>query len=455
MISNGGNVLSNASLKHDSVIRVESIRKWYRAHPALDGVSVEFQLGKIHLLIGPNGSGKSTFLRCVMGLTRYEGTVSFDKRMKFGYAPEEYIMPDSMTIIEFLRCLGRIRRADPQAKLDEYLAYFDLINQKNHLISTLSNGMKQKINIIQAFIDEPNIILLDEPLRASRRRFGGEMHRTHPRKAARSVIHHFHARPGKISQSRRHPASARGRKDHRRMMLHFRFLFNKPIRRSLMLIASAFVAGLLFTAGVGDSSMAADLTAVRYPTHYWDDGWRIVRLLMTMISILLSSNLYSRQANRYSVYLISREYAKLRFVAERMGTLMIALTAIYALALALFVWIGNLLVVRFALSEPELHRFGYGWLILIMYANYVGIIQVWLDSPFAMLPSIGLLVLTIEPRIIDTISVSSFWTLIYRLVPAELNQGQEIILYTNLEWYTFLCVATILVVAAMFWWRDG
>jgi ABC-type multidrug transport system ATPase subunit len=158
--------MSNASLKHDTSIRVEAIRKSYRMQLALDGVSAEFNLGKIHLLIGPNGSGKSTFLRCVMGLTKYEGNVHYDKRLKFGYAPEEYIMPDSMTIRDFLACLGRIRRTVPQKSLDDYLTYFDLADRKHRLISSLSNGMKQKLNLIQAFLDDPNIILLDEPLRA-------------------------------------------------------------------------------------------------------------------------------------------------------------------------------------------------------------------------------------------------------------------------------------------------
>jgi ABC-2 type transport system ATP-binding protein len=158
--------MNNASLKRDPFIRVEDIRKSYRMHLALDGVSAEFHLGKIHLLIGPNGSGKSTFLRCVMGLTRYEGIVHYDKRLKLGYAPEEYIMPDSMTIRDFLTCLGRIRRSMPQKALDDYLVYFDLADRKHRLISSLSNGMKQKLNLIQAFLDEPNIILLDEPLRA-------------------------------------------------------------------------------------------------------------------------------------------------------------------------------------------------------------------------------------------------------------------------------------------------
>jgi ABC-2 type transport system ATP-binding protein len=103
-----------------------------------------------------------------MGLVHYEGKIS-KKKFRIGYAPEEYVMPYFMSIREFLKTIGKIRCADPETlemEIQKNLLYFDLVPHGDKAIGKLSNGMRQKVNLVQAFLHHPKILLLDEPLHA-------------------------------------------------------------------------------------------------------------------------------------------------------------------------------------------------------------------------------------------------------------------------------------------------
>jgi len=150
-------------------IEIERLTKRYRHHRGIDDVSVTFTSDKVHFVVGENGSGKSTLFKCIMGLVRYEGIIRKPLTSHIGYAPEEYVMPDYMSIVEFLDNLGKIRRVETKTsrcEIDSLLHLFGMEALKHRAIGTLSNGMKQKVNLIQAFLNKPAIILLDEPLRA-------------------------------------------------------------------------------------------------------------------------------------------------------------------------------------------------------------------------------------------------------------------------------------------------
>jgi hypothetical protein len=144
------------------------------------------------------------------------------------------------------------------------------------------------------------------------------------------------------------------------MILHSHFLLTKAIRRSLALIAVTMVVGLLFAARAFDLATANDLASMQAPKRFWEEGWRIVRFFSAMSGILLASSLYPRQANRYSVYLLSRSYRKSRFVMERMMTLMLVSSIVYGFAILALVWIGNLFVIRFELNSSDILRMAYG-----------------------------------------------------------------------------------------------
>lgn len=147
-------------------ITVNELTKEYGPKKGIRGVNAYFESGKIHLLLGDNGSGKSTLLKCIMGLVHYQGTIR-KRRVRIGYAPEEYIMPMHMTVIDFLYSIGRIK-GYPRDELNDnvrfYLSYFNLTDYLHRTIKSLSHGMRQKVNLMQAFIHEPKVLILDEPL---------------------------------------------------------------------------------------------------------------------------------------------------------------------------------------------------------------------------------------------------------------------------------------------------
>jgi ABC-2 type transport system ATP-binding protein len=156
------------SAKVSIAIELEHVSKQYGKKTALRDVNVRFESNAVHLVVGINGSGKSTLLKCIMGLIRYEGVVH-RPHFRIGYAPEEYVMPHYMTVIDFLEGIATIRsplKEGLREEISSYLEYYGLASRGRHPIGKLSNGMRQKVNLIQAFLLRPKIILLDEPLRA-------------------------------------------------------------------------------------------------------------------------------------------------------------------------------------------------------------------------------------------------------------------------------------------------
>jgi len=147
-------------------ITINNLSKKYRSGYALKSLSTSFEPGRINLIVGENGSGKTTLLRCIMGLCRYEGSIAMVGR-RVGYAPEQYVMPAFMSVIDFLYSLGRVRECGKHTLseiLPELLSIFDFETIGSRLIGALSNGMKQKVNLLQAFVHDPDILILDEPL---------------------------------------------------------------------------------------------------------------------------------------------------------------------------------------------------------------------------------------------------------------------------------------------------
>lgn len=149
-------------------ITINDVTKEYTNHTGIKHINTIFQAGVLNIIVGENGSGKSTLLKCMMGLVSYKGTIK-KKKYLIGYAPEDYVLPAHMTVKEFLISIGRIKysnRYELNQRVKDYIEYFGLTNYLNKPISKLSNGMRQKVNLIQAIIHDPKIIILDEPLAA-------------------------------------------------------------------------------------------------------------------------------------------------------------------------------------------------------------------------------------------------------------------------------------------------
>ncbi|MDD3841869.1 MAG: ABC transporter ATP-binding protein [Candidatus Izemoplasmatales bacterium] len=149
-------------------IEMEKVSKKYGTKTAIQNINIIFESETLNLLVGTNGSGKSTLLKCIMGLVHYDGTIK-KRHFRIGYAPEEYVMPYFMSIRSFLENVGSFHEDSKEhltKEINLHLDYFDLRQSEHKPIGKISNGMRQKVNLIQAFLHHPKILLLDEPLSA-------------------------------------------------------------------------------------------------------------------------------------------------------------------------------------------------------------------------------------------------------------------------------------------------
>lgn len=154
-----------------NVIEVKNFTKKYKHIIAVDNISFTVKKGEIFGFLGPNGAGKTTTIRTLLGLlkpTAGEAYV-FGKNIKddivsikknIGYIPGELALYEHLTGDQFLEYLRSIRNTD-LSLLHDLLDIFELpLNRK---IKGYSRGMKQKIGIIQAFMDDPEVVIMDEP----------------------------------------------------------------------------------------------------------------------------------------------------------------------------------------------------------------------------------------------------------------------------------------------------
>ena len=175
-------IVSGASLTMNYAYAVElkSVVKRYNEILAVDHVDLTINQGEIFGLLGPNGSGKSTTLKMLLGVVRPDsGSVSvlgMDvqkdpvalKRL-MGYVPESSRLYEFLTGIEYLDFIADvygIQNAEKKNRINDYLKALQLEGREGDMINSYSEGMKQKIALISAFLHKPKLLILDEPLNA-------------------------------------------------------------------------------------------------------------------------------------------------------------------------------------------------------------------------------------------------------------------------------------------------
>jgi len=154
------------------MIQITNLQKRFRKLQALDTINAEFTKGQVISLIGPNGSGKTTLIKSILGLVKPDsGTILFNKvpitekvqyREQIGYMPQIGRYPDNMKIGQVIEMIKNIRSS--ASRLDEELYYkfkLDTILDKN--MRSLSGGTRQKVSAAQAFMFNPDVLILDEP----------------------------------------------------------------------------------------------------------------------------------------------------------------------------------------------------------------------------------------------------------------------------------------------------
>jgi ABC-type multidrug transport system ATPase subunit len=150
----------------------KSVAKRFGKVTALDGVSFTVQPGETVALWGTNGAGKSTALRCLLGLTPFTGEISvtgYDVRRQgkrarslLGYVPQEVAFHGDMSVSETVSFYGRLKGVGDRVT-DQAIENVDLVTHRDAQIDELSGGLRQRLAVAVAMLNDPPVLLLDEP----------------------------------------------------------------------------------------------------------------------------------------------------------------------------------------------------------------------------------------------------------------------------------------------------
>ncbi len=155
----------------DSILTIENLNKKYGYIQAVKNVSLDIQKGNVYGILGPNGSGKSTTLGIVLSVVnKTSGNYSWfggqlqthEALKKVGAIIERPNFYPYMTAQQNLELVCKIKNIKPE-KVDEKLHLVGLIDRKSSKFSTFSLGMKQRLAIASALLNDPEILILDEP----------------------------------------------------------------------------------------------------------------------------------------------------------------------------------------------------------------------------------------------------------------------------------------------------
>jgi ABC-2 type transport system ATP-binding protein len=161
-----------------AVLEAITLAKFYGSVPAVRDVSFRLEPGQVLGYLGPNGSGKSSTVKVLTGLLQpthgsvlFEGKdihadlVSYRKRL--GYVPEEANLYPFLTGEEYLEMVGTLRgmpSARMKTRISALLELFSLFTHRHVPLGSYSKGMRQRILLIAALMDNPDVLILDEPL---------------------------------------------------------------------------------------------------------------------------------------------------------------------------------------------------------------------------------------------------------------------------------------------------
>src|SRR5262249_24298025 len=165
-----------------SALRIAGLTKSFttgfipKKRSVLSGISLEVEKGEIFGLLGPNGAGKTTTIKCNPSLVRPDsGTIelmgdpipSRRAKARIGFLSENPYVYDFLTGREYLIFSARLHGYDQptcRKKADELLGFFHLHSDADLQLRNYSKGMLQKIGLAQALINEPDFLILDEPM---------------------------------------------------------------------------------------------------------------------------------------------------------------------------------------------------------------------------------------------------------------------------------------------------
>jgi len=159
------------------IIEFNNVTKNYGNNTALDSVSLKINQGEIFGYLGPNGAGKTTTIRLLLGLIRpsngeiklWEKSIADEKyadaiRQKIGFSldnPGHFIYSTAYRNLMYYARIYKLK--NPHDRVTSLLKQFELWEHKNHRVETFSKGMKQKLSLARAFLNNPELLVMDEP----------------------------------------------------------------------------------------------------------------------------------------------------------------------------------------------------------------------------------------------------------------------------------------------------
>ncbi len=161
----------------EAMVRARALRKSYGEFEAVKGIDVEVRKGEAFGFLGPNGAGKSSAMRMIAAVSPVSAgslevlgmdpaTSGSAIRARLGVCPQEDTLDNELSVFENLVVYGRyfgMSRADASARTDELLAFVQLTDKSKSRVEDLSGGMKRRLTIARSLINEPELLLLDEP----------------------------------------------------------------------------------------------------------------------------------------------------------------------------------------------------------------------------------------------------------------------------------------------------
>jgi len=161
----------------NTVLTARNLRKSYGGQAAVDGLNLSIRRGECFGLLGPNGAGKTTTLRLLLGLIAPDAgelhlldhpvpREARPARLRAGVVPQMDNLDPDFTVAENLLVYGRyfgMSDATIEARLPELLEFANLTHKRDARVPTLSGGMKRRLTLARALVNDPEVIFLDEP----------------------------------------------------------------------------------------------------------------------------------------------------------------------------------------------------------------------------------------------------------------------------------------------------
>ncbi len=166
----------NSDYYGDVIVKTVNLVKFFGKKSVIHKLNLEVPRGGIFGFLGPNGAGKSTTIKMLLGLLRPTSGNIFifgmklqDNRKKIlqrvGYLPEKPILYEKMRVLDHIRFMARLHgvKGDLKTKTLEILDFFGVAHQAFSQCRELSAGQRQRVGLAQAFVHDPEFVILDEP----------------------------------------------------------------------------------------------------------------------------------------------------------------------------------------------------------------------------------------------------------------------------------------------------